>query len=126
MELVPLYLKKNEERRIRAGHLWVYSNEVDNQRSPLPAFQAGQQVLVLDHAGKPLGTGYVNPHTLICARLVSRNPQYQLDRSLLIHRFNVALSLRERLYPKSCCYRLAHGEESAGGQEQHGSVRREG
>ena len=109
MELAPLYLKKNEERRIRAGHLWVYSNEVDNQRSPLPTFQAGQQVLVLDHAGKPLGTGYVNPHTLICARLVSRDPQYRLDASLLVHRLQVALSLRERLWPRPY-YRLLHGE----------------
>jgi len=110
MELPPLYLRRNEERRIRAGHLWVYSNEVDNERSPLGSFTSGQGVTILSGADKVLGTGYVNPHTLICARLVSRNPQYRLDRSLLIHRFNVALSLRERLYPSGCCYRLVHGE----------------
>jgi len=109
MELAPLYLKKNEECRIRGGHLWVYSNEVDSQRSPLPSFQAGQQVLVLDHASKPLGAGYVNPHTLICARLVSRDPQYRLDASLLVHRLQVALALRERLWSRPY-YRLLHGE----------------
>ena len=30
-----LFLKKHEDRRIRAGHLWVFSNEVDVRRSPL-------------------------------------------------------------------------------------------
>ena len=112
MELAPLYLKKNEDRRIRGGHLWVYSNEVDNQRSPLPSFQAGQQILMLDHAGKPLGSGYVNPHTLICARLVSRDAQYRLDASLLVHRLQVALALRERLWSRPF-YRLLHGEGDA-------------
>jgi 23S rRNA (cytosine1962-C5)-methyltransferase len=102
-------LKKNEDRRIRAGHLWVYSNEVDAQRSALTGFQAGQQVLLLDHGGKPLGTGYVNPNTLICARLVSRDPKYRLDGSLLVHRMKVALALRDRLW-KRPYYRLLHGE----------------
>ena len=30
-----LYLKRNEDTRLRAGHLWVFSNEVDVKRSPL-------------------------------------------------------------------------------------------
>jgi 23S rRNA (cytosine1962-C5)-methyltransferase len=110
MELSALYLKRNEERRLRAGHLWVYSNEVDNERSPLAGFTPGQPVAILSNLGKPLGTGYVNPHTLICARLVSRDPDFSLNRSLLVHRLNVALALRERLYPDSGCYRLLHGE----------------
>ncbi len=107
--LAPLRLKKHEERRLRAGHLWVYSNEVDTARTPLAAFAAGQPVLIEAANGKPLGTGYVNPHSLICARLVSRDPAHALGRSLLVHRINVALALRERLYDKPY-YRLAHGE----------------
>jgi 23S rRNA (cytosine1962-C5)-methyltransferase len=112
LDLPPLYLKKHEERRLRAGHLWVYSNEVDTRRSPLQTFTPGQAVLIADHAGKPLGSGYVNPHSLICARLVSRDPQYRLDRSLIVHRLNVALALRERLYAKPY-YRLVYGESDA-------------
>lgn len=111
-ELAPLRLKKNEERRLRAGHLWVYSNEVDTVRTPLTAFAPGQPVLIEAANGKPLGTAYVNPHSLICARLVSRDPGHMLDRSLLVHRLNVALSLRERLYPQPY-YRLVHGEGDA-------------
>ncbi|MFA7594692.1 MAG: class I SAM-dependent rRNA methyltransferase, partial [Thiohalobacteraceae bacterium] len=110
--LTPLRLKKNEERRLRAGHLWVYSNEVDTARTPLTAFAPGQPVRIEAANGKPLGTGYVNPHSLICARLVSRDPGHVLDRSLLVHRLNVALSLRERLYARPY-YRLVHGEGDA-------------
>lgn len=109
MELAPLYLKKNEERRLRNGHLWVYSNEVDTPRSPLIDFSPGQQVRIIGNDGKPLGNGYVNPHSLICARLVSRSPDHHLDRSLLVHRLKVALSLRERLFDKPF-YRLVYGE----------------
>ena len=46
MESTPIQLGKNQERRLRAGHCWVYSNEVDSQRSPLPGFEAGQPVTV--------------------------------------------------------------------------------
>ena len=107
--LAPLRLKKNEERRIRAGHLWVYSNEVDSKATPLKQFEAGQQVQLLAHNGKSLGNGYVNPNSLICARLVSRDPKHVLDRSLLVHRLNVALSLREQLFEEPF-YRLAYAE----------------
>ncbi|MFO1434020.1 MAG: class I SAM-dependent rRNA methyltransferase [Candidatus Competibacteraceae bacterium] len=105
----PLRLRKNEERRLRAGHLWVYSNEVDIDATPLKAFEPGQAVTIEAHNGKALGTGYVNPHSLICARLVSRDPAHPLNPSLLVHRLNVALSLRERLY-STPYYRLVYGE----------------
>ncbi len=109
MEPAVLTLKKNEDRRLRAGHLWVFSNEVDVQRTPLSGFEPGQVVEVQASNGKPLGSGYVNPASLICARLVSRNPEHGLDRSLLVHRLKVALGLRERLYERPY-YRLIHGE----------------
>ena len=107
--LAPLRLNKNEERRLRAGHVWVYSNEVDTAATPLKAFSPGQQVQILAHSGKPLGNAYVNPNSLICARLVSRDSRHQLDRSLIVHRLNVALALRQRLFDAPF-YRLVYGE----------------
>jgi 23S rRNA (cytosine1962-C5)-methyltransferase len=107
-ELPPLILKRGEERRLRAGHLWVFSNEVDVARSPLDRFQPGDAVTIVDATGKPLGSGYANPSTLIAARLVDRGG-HALDRSLLVHRLNVALALRERLHDEPY-YRLVFGE----------------
>lgn len=109
MELAPLYLKKSEERRLRNGHLWIYSNEVNIQRSPLSDFQPGQQAVVVGNNGKPLGVAYVNPHSLICGRLVSRSATQPLDSSLLVQRIKVALALRQRLFDKPF-YRLVYGE----------------
>lgn len=109
MKLPSLVLKKNEDRRLRAGHLWVFSNEVDTARTPLTAFQPGDPVEIQSSGGKMLGTGYVNPHSLICARLVSRDPEHPFGPSLLVHRLKVALALREAIYPAPC-YRLAFAE----------------
>ena len=107
--LPPLRLKKNEERRLKAGHLWVYSNEVDIDKTPLKDFTPGAAVSVEDSHGHVLGNAYVNPHSLISARLVSRDAKYVLDQSLITHRLNIALSLREQCFAQPF-YRLVHSE----------------
>ena len=108
MELKKLQLKKNEERRLLAGHLWIYSNEVNTTETPLKQFSPGEQVRVLSHTGKTLGVAYVNPKSLICARLISRKLE-QLDQTLLQKRIVQALTLRDTLF-KDPCYRLVYGE----------------
>jgi 23S rRNA (cytosine1962-C5)-methyltransferase len=72
----PLRLKRDEERRLRAGHGWAFSNVVDIDHTPLGAFESGQAVEVQDYRVRSLGSGYVNPHSLICARLVTRDRRY--------------------------------------------------
>ena len=104
-----LLLKKDQERRLRAGHCWVYSNEVDTARTPLKDLAPGEPVALVSQRGQWLGWGYANPHSLICARLVSRHREHPLDRSLLVHRLKIALGLRERLYAEPY-YRLVFGE----------------
>jgi 23S rRNA (cytosine1962-C5)-methyltransferase len=107
--LKPLRLRKHEDRRLHAGHSWVFSNEVDTKTTPLEGFEPGELCLIEEANGKPLGTGYVNPHTLISARLVSRDPALVLDQSLITHRLNIALSLRARLFARPY-YRLVFGD----------------
>jgi 23S rRNA (cytosine1962-C5)-methyltransferase len=51
MTLAPLRLNKNEDRRLRAGHVWVFSNEVDTKNTPLTQLEPGQPVLIEDAAG---------------------------------------------------------------------------
>ncbi len=109
MTLPSLRLKANAERRLRAGHLWVYSNEVDVAATPLNAFAAGDQAVLEMANGKPLGIVALSPNNLICGRLISRDTKHVLDKSLLVHRINIALSLRERLFDKPF-YRLVYGD----------------
>ncbi len=92
-----LKLKRGEDRRIRAGHPWVFSNEIDNTATPLAKTPPGSVVRIHSDRDQFLGHAYANPHALICARIVGRDVEQPLDRSLLIHRINVALALRERL-----------------------------
>lgn len=98
-----LWLKKGEDRRIRAGHLWIFSNEIDSAKSPLPDFEPGENATLRDARGAVLGSVFVNPHSLICARLYSRKAD------LLRQRLQSALGLRQRLYNQPW-YRLCHGE----------------
>jgi 23S rRNA (cytosine1962-C5)-methyltransferase len=106
-QLPALRLKRNEDRRLHAGHLWVFSNEVDTQQTPLTKLKAGELVRVQAHNDRALGLAYVNPNSLICARLLEtwKFP----DTAWFATRLRAALALRERLYPKPY-YRLAYGE----------------
>ncbi len=108
--LPALRLKRNEDRRLSAGHLWVFSNEVDTQQTPLGKFKAGELVRVLAHNDRVLGIAYVNPQSLISARLLEtwRIP----DTGWFVERFRGALALRERLYPEPY-YRAVYGEADA-------------
>jgi 23S rRNA (cytosine1962-C5)-methyltransferase len=108
-ELPVLKLKRGEDRRIRAGHPWVFSNEIDTAATPLTKVPPGAIVRIHSDRDQFLGHAYVNPHALICARIVGRDPAQPVDRSLLVHRMNVALALRERLSPEPY-YRLVFGE----------------
>jgi 23S rRNA (cytosine1962-C5)-methyltransferase len=104
-----LRLKRNEDRRISAGHLWVFSNEVDTQVTPLTAFKPGDVCQLRSDRDKFLGYAYVNPKTLICARLLTRDAEYPPSKGMFVHRLQIALALRERIYSKPF-YRLAYGE----------------
>ena len=109
MSVPVLKLKRGEDRRLRAGHLWIFSNEVDTAATPLTQFEPGAVVQVHSDRDQFLGFAYVNPRTLIAARIVGRDAAYPLDHSLLVQRLRVALALREKLY-REPYYRLAFGE----------------
>lgn len=108
-EPLALQLNRGADRRIKKGHLWIYSNEVDANATPLKQFEPGQQVAVLGERGKFLGIATLNPSGLICGRLVSRQANMPLDKSLLAHRINQALGLRQRFFQKPY-YRLVYGD----------------
>jgi 23S rRNA (cytosine1962-C5)-methyltransferase len=109
MSVPVLKLKRGEDRRLRAGHLWIFSNEVDTAATPLTQFEPGAVVQVHSDRDQFLGFAYVNPRTLIAARIVTRDAAYPLDRGLLVQRLRVALALREKLY-REPYYRLVFGE----------------
>lgn len=108
-QLPSIRLKKNEERRLRGGHLWIFSNEVDIAATPLKSFGAGDLAIVEGSRGQVQGIAYVNPASLICARLLTRDTRTAIDRAFFERRLTRALRLRERLFSRPF-YRLAYGE----------------
>ena len=109
MSYPALKLKKNEDRRVRAGHLWIFSNEVDTRATPLNSFQPGDMATIMSNSGRPLGSAYVNPHSLICARIFSHDTRQSLDAAFFAARIKQALGLREQCFDKPF-YRLVYSE----------------
>jgi 23S rRNA (cytosine1962-C5)-methyltransferase len=108
-ELPQLVLRRHEDKRIRGGHAWVFSNEVDTSVTPLAGIAQGAAVEVLDNRRQFLGYGLFNAHALICARILSRVQGEHIDRALLAARVANALKLREQ-YCGGVHYRLIYGE----------------
>lgn len=108
-QLPKLILNSQADRRLKKGHLWVYSNEVDIKKTPLKGFKAGDQALICSHNGKALAIAIINPTALICGRIVNRDISHPLDKSLLVHRFKQALALREACFNEPF-YRLIYGD----------------
>jgi 23S rRNA (cytosine1962-C5)-methyltransferase len=99
-------LKNKEERRILAGHPWVFSNEIrETKGTPL----IGDVVELIAASGKSLGIGFYNPHSLIAFRLLS-NSLEEVDEAFFAKRISQALELRRKLYPESETFRLVYGE----------------
>ena len=101
-------LQPGRHKRARAGHPWVFSNEIamDAAAKALPP---GTLVRLATANGDELGVAMFNPHTLIAARILDRGPETPIDVAFLRHRIAAAAALRERLYPGGF-YRLIHAE----------------
>ncbi|TAK66149.1 MAG: class I SAM-dependent rRNA methyltransferase [Bacteroidetes bacterium] len=101
-----VFLKKNEDHRIRSGHLWAFSNEIAKVEGE-PA--SGDIVGLKNHAGQFLGIGFYNPHSLIAVRLLSRQEE-EINSEFFRKRILSALELRKKIYPDETTYRLVNGE----------------
>lgn len=99
-------LKKFEQRRLLAGHLWVFSNEIGEVDAEA---ETGSVVRVEDAAHNLLGMGLYHQHSLIAVRMLTRKEE-TIDRAFLATRLAAANALRSALFPGSTAYRLAHGE----------------
>ena len=108
MSLPVVRLQPGRHKRAAFGHPWVFSNEIamDAAAKALPP---GGLVRLETANGEGLGVAMFNPHPLISARILSRDPAAAIDAAFLAARLAAALALRERLYPGGF-YRLIHAE----------------
>ncbi len=101
-----LVLRKGEDRRVRGGHPWIFSNEVESWQGGV---EDGGLVDVVDHRGAFLGRAYINRHSLICARLLTRGRD-EIDTAFFVKRLERAKRLRDSVYPGEPAVRLVYGE----------------
>lgn len=101
-------LKKGEDKRLRFGHPWAFSNEIQME-AQTKAIAPGSLVSLTDAGGVRLGVATFNPHSLIAARLLDRDAASVIDRDFIAGKIARAVALRDRLIGAPY-YRLIHAE----------------
>ena len=101
-----LRLKKNEERRLKLGHQWIFSNELESiEGEPVN----GEVVELFSGGNKFLGKGFYNKNSLIAYRHLTDKDE-EIDRAFLFKRISMANSLRKKVNPEREVYRLVNSE----------------
>ena len=106
MEAATVTLKKGEGRSLKAGGAWIYDNEIE---SVMGSFEDGGIVRVQDFDGYGLGKGFINRHSKIRVRMLTRNPAQEIDRDFLRRRVKDAWEYRKKTVDTASC-RLIFGE----------------
>lgn len=103
-----LQLSPGQGRRLRAGSPWVFSNEIA-MRPDYRRMAPGTLVRLEGHDGVRFGTFMFNPHSLIAARQLDRDPAAAIDLAWMRARLESAIALRSRVCD-SPFHRLVHAE----------------
>lgn len=99
-------LKKGEGRTIKAGGMWIFDNEID---TVVGEFEDGDIVIVKDFDGYPMGRGYINRHSKIRVRLMTRHVDQEIDEEFILGRVRDAWEYRKKTVDISSC-RVIFGE----------------
>ncbi len=104
-----IYITPKGERAARAGHPWVYADEITNIEG---RYANGDLVDVVTNKGKYLGTGFINDNSKIKVRIISANTNDKFDAAFWRRRLQYAIDYRRTVMPGDdfkCC-RLIFGE----------------
>ncbi len=99
-------LKKGEGRTIKAGGMWIFDNEI---QSIMGNYENGGIVIVRDFDGYPMGKGFINDHSKIRIRLMTRDVHADIDDAFLEERVRNAWEYRKKTVDTSSC-RVIFGE----------------
>ena len=99
-------LKKGEGRLMKSGGAWIFDNEID---SVLGDFEDGDIVIVHDFDGYGLGRGFINRHSKIRIRMMTRHQDQEIDEAFLRMRVKNAWDYRKKTVDTASC-RVIFGE----------------
>ena len=103
-----LKLAPGQGRRLRAGSPWVFSNEIA-MKPEYRRMEKGGLIRLEGEDNARFGTFMFNPHSLIAARLLDRDPYVEIDAAWVFSRLESAVSLRTRVCDTPY-HRLVHAE----------------
>ena len=107
MSLPKVILKKNEERRLKSGHLWIFSNEIEK----FPASTVnGSVVDVFNHKEYFVCKAFYNRNSLITLRVLTKNFDEEIDKSFFRKRLLDAFEFRNGYLRNNSSFRLVNGE----------------
>jgi 23S rRNA (cytosine1962-C5)-methyltransferase len=104
--MATLILKRGAERRIRAGHPWIYRGEVADLKG---SWSAGTALDVTDATGRYLGRGFYSPRSSLVCRLLTRTDE-AVDAALVRRRLEAALEYRRAAGLIAPAFRLCWSE----------------
>src|SRR5512135_2712371 len=105
--MLKIILARGEDKRVRAGHPWIFSNEI---REITGEKEPGTAAEIYDAGGGFIGLGYYNPRSLIAARILSRTRADIDSADFYRERIAKAVERRHLLYPGLATYRAVYGE----------------
>jgi 23S rRNA (cytosine1962-C5)-methyltransferase len=108
--MVKVELKRSHATPVAAGHPWVFAQAVARVHG---SAAAGDEVVVVDPQGKPLGRGFWSPESAIVVRVLTPDPEQALDGEFLRERLRQAVATRRLLglpSERTTGYRLVHAE----------------
>jgi 23S rRNA (cytosine1962-C5)-methyltransferase len=126
-KVTKVFLRKNEERRVKQGHLWIFSNEIEKivesdecreknvERGVLLASSdaswsgSGNIVKVYDFRNNFIGLGFYNANSLIAVRIISYEKEINLEE-MFRKRFRNAFEFRKTVYPSRDSFRMVFSE----------------
>ena len=103
-----LKLAAGQGKRLRAGSPWVFSNEIA-MKPEYRKMDKGGLIRLEAEDGSRFGTFMFNPHSLIAARLLDRDPSAEIGAAWVFRRLEAAVSLRARICDTPY-HRLVHAE----------------
>ncbi len=105
--MAKVYLRRKRKKRLEQGHPWIFKNEIERIEGDVVP---GQIVSILDHQGRFLASGYINPRSQIEVRVIAYEPVQAMDKPFFAERFRQCRDHRQRFLDDTEACRIVYGE----------------
>ncbi|MFT9849207.1 class I SAM-dependent rRNA methyltransferase [Aneurinibacillus sp. REN35] len=105
--MTKVFLVRNRRKRLEQGHPWIFQSEVERIEGDVVP---GEIVEVVNHQGHFLAKGYMNPNSQMIVRILTFDPQEEVNQELFTARIRQAWEFRQRFLPGIRSCRVLYGE----------------